>query len=1313
MNTSLFRCVRVAVMAVGVLMALPLIAQIGKQPPEVARITEPIGDGKLVTLNGNVHPLAISRFDQGAAPDDMKTGRIMLVLRSSKAQRQSLTEYLSGLQNRTSPNYHKWLTPAEYGAMFGLPDSDLRAVTGWLESYGFRIEKVPQARNVVEFSGTVGQIQNAFHTRIHCFVVAGQRHYANVSDPKIPEALAPVVAGIATLNDFRPVPQAQFGGTGRYSPASHTILPDLTLFEQNGTPLLFVDPADAATIYDTPNAALNPNYSGTTYDGSGVSIGIAGDSNVTMQDIINYRVAFLGETAATANVPTVVVDGNDPQINGDEVEALLDNEVAGGIAPKAKLYLYTSDNTDLQSGLFNAIFRALDDNTVSILNVSFGGCEAALGSAGNGLLLEGEEQAAAQGISVTVAAGDSGSAGCDSSGEAQAQNGLAVSGFASTPYAIAVGGTDFDILQAQFATYVSDTSDGAAPYFRTALSYIPEQPWNDSTYPNTDVASNVALTSNELTNIIAGGGGSSAVYAKPAFQTSLTPGDSARDVPDVAFLAGNGLYRALWVLCADNVALGAQGSFTDCQMTNGQFTSGSTFTGVGGTSAAAPTFAGMLALIEQKTGSRLGQADYVLYQLAASQYGTVFHDVTTGDNSVVCAPGSENCGSNGFMTGYNADTGYDLASGLGSVDAVQLLANWQSVSLGPTSTSFSINGTTAALNVTHGTSLTLNVGVTPSSASGTVGIVDTANEAASGPQNNGQFAIPLGAGGGSAVYNGLPGGTYTVYARYSGDSSDAASTSTPAINVTVLPETSTTALTVNAYGVTGSNVPISNLSQVPYGSYIFADAQIFGTAEGKAGTQGLATGTVEFSDGGTILASNVAVSSINQASYATPSNAFPTVFPVGSHSVIAAYSGDPSYNASNSQAVAFTVVKGSTSIVFYVTQSSIDSGASTTLYVYINTSSIGAIPTGTITLSANGITLASITNLAPWSYNGAAASVGVATIPGKLLPTGANTITATYSGDQNYFESIGTTIVTVAQSGFSLNNGGALTFAAGATSGNTTSISVAPINGFTGVVDLTCAVTTTPASPVSPATCSIPASLAINGNAPAATNLTITSTASTTSGAYAVTVTGTDAATGTISAVTTVKVTITPTPGAGAPSLSLSNSGPITVSPGASTGNTSTVTVTPANGFTGTVNLSCNIPVAAGSATMNPACSIPASVSITGTTAASTTLTISTTAGSSALNGSLNRFWPPAGEAALALVLLFGIPTRRRQLRRFLGLMILVLSLSAIGCGGSGSSPVGSSSGGTTAGTYSGTVSASDAATGKITATTAVNVTVN
>jgi hypothetical protein len=1265
---------------------------------QALRVTQQVDEMHLVPLKGNTLPLARSRFDRGAVAESTPTGHVTLVLRRSADQEQSLKSYLDSLQNSASPNYRKWLTPAQFGASFGIGDADLQAVEQWLQSHGLKIEKVPQGRNMIQFSGTVGQLQSTFHTSIHSFEINGEHHLANVSDPQIPAALAPVVQGLAHLNDLHPAPQSIQGSTGIYDAATKTIKPAFNLFS-GSTPTLYVDPSDAATIYDTPNATLNPNYSGTTYDGTGINLGIVGDSNISLSDVTNYRVAFLGETAASANIPTVVIDGNDPGINGDEPEGLLDNEIAGGLAPKAKIYFYTSSNTDLQAGVFDAIFRAIDDNLVSILSISFGSCEANQGASGNSLILEASEQAAAQGISVVVSSGDSGSAGCDSSGSPAAQYGLAVNALASSPYFMAVGGTDFDVLATDFTSYVDGTSSGTAPYYRTAQKYIPESPWNDSTKVNNSLANNVPLILGGSTNVVAAGGGASAIYAKPAYQTSLTPNDSARDLPDVSLLAANGLYGATWVVCGDGL------SGADCQTSNGQLVDGTSFSGYGGTSTSAPAFAGMLALVEQKVGSRLGQANYVLYQLANSKYASVFHDVTTGNNSVYCVGGTLDCNDNSFLSGFDTTTGYDQASGLGSLDVASLIANWNSVSLGATTTSFSINGSTAAINVTHGTKLTFQASVTPSTATGVAGVIDTANEVADGLQNNGQIPITLSGGSGAVIDNGLPGGSYTVYARYGGDTTNAASTSTPAIHVTVAPEDSANSLKVGAYDpATGTPVG-GGLTAVPYGSEVFFDALIYGATEGINGTEGIATGNVTFNDNG-VTAGQAAVSVSNTASYPPiNSRTFPT-YAIGAHSVVANYPGDPSYNASTSAPVAFTVVKAATSVDVTASNSSILSVASTTLSVYVNSAGIGAGPTGTITLKLNGNTLGTYPNLSG-SFGTSKLTI---VLQGSQLAPGSNNIAVIYSGDANYVGSEGTIVIAVSPSKFTLSNSGAITLAAGATTANTATITASPINSFVGIINLTCAVTAEPAGATNPPTCTVPATVSLTGSAAITTSLAVKTTTATTTGSYTITVTGTDAATGKISSSTGVPVTVT-APVAN-PAFALSSSGNLTIAPGATSGNTSTITVTPTGGLTGAVTLSCAVTTAVASPNDPPTCSIPSSVTITGATAATATLTVSSTAATTAAIADARHkaYGIAAGGSFFAAMIFFGIPHRRRRWSHLVAIFSILIFGAAIGCGGS-SSKTTPGNPGTTAGAYVVTVTAT--ATGLAPQTTAVNVTVN
>ena len=757
----------------------------------------------------------------------------------------------------------------------------------------------------------------------------------------------------------------------------------------------------------------------------------------------------------------------------------------------------------------------------------------------------------------------------------------------------------------------------------------------------------------------------------------------------------------MWLLC-ESSALGGP----DCATTNGAFTSSSHFSGAGGTSAATPAFAGMLALVEQATGSRLGNANNVIYKLAANKYSTVFHDVTAGNNAVVCTAGSTACGSNGFTTGYNAGVGYDLASGLGSVDAAAMLSNWASAVGTGSATTLTINGSASPVSVVHGTSLNFAVGVNPVTATGSAGLVTTAAAAAGAPTLNGQaFTIPVANGTGAGTYNGLPGGQYTVYATYGGDTNTAASKSTP-ISVTIGQEASSTQLTVAAYSP--AEATISNLNAIPYGSYIFAETSVYGTAEGFNASLGLATGSTTIYDNGT----NIGTSPITSGNFASFPAIVAGVYPYapGPHSVTAKYAGDASHSANTSNAVSFTVTKGTTATALYPTTTTLLSTATDSVQVDITTSSLANAPTGTVTLTSGGKTLATSTSLTPEiSFSGTATGVATFNLAGSMLAAGVNTVTASYSGDANYGASTGTVKLTVSQASFALS-AASVSLTAGSTTGNTTAITATSAGGFAGLVNLACAVTTAPASVSSPITCSVPAQIDLSGTTATTATLTVHSTTSTTAGTYVVTITGTDAATGKLSATTTSTVNVAAGPN---PGITLTNSAGISVSAGATTGNTSTITAAPGNGFMGAVGLSCLVTSTPANANANQpvTCSIaPSTLTITGTTPAMATLTIKSEAPQTTPTArSVTRNVSGTVLAFGLFLLPFG---RRRRVRGLLAFVVLISLGGLVGCSGGGSSSGGTTTiPGTTAGAYVVTVTANPA--NAAAQTTTVNVTVN
>ena len=1266
----------------------------GQSPAQFlqSRITGTVDDSSRVTLQGNTHPFARSQYDSGAAPVSMPADRLVLVLKRSKQQEADLQTYLQSVQDAKSPNYRKFLNPEEFGKRFGVGDSDLQTIQTWLSGHGFKIGKVSAGRMTIELSGTVGQVENTFHTSIHNYVVDGKQYWANATDPQIPESLYQVVAGFASLNSFRPKAQYIRGPSGRYDSKTHTIAPTYTIGSATSGYYIFLGPADAATIYDTPTV-LNPSYTGTALDGTGVTIGIAGDSNIDLTQNANYRATF----GLAAKATTVVVDGSDPGENGDAIEAYLDTEVAGGIAPNASIILYTASDTSYQSGLFLAIARALDDNEADILNVSFGACESQIGTAGNQYISDLWEQAAAQGISVTVSTGDAGSAGCDNPNtETMAGGGLAVNGVGATPFNIAVGGTDYDVLYGSFPTSFTNYIDitNTLPNHRSALKYIPEEPWNDSTTVNTTIAANKPLSAmpGGSDNIVAAGGGLSSVYPLPTWQTGFGAA-GGRNLPDVSLLAGNGFYGAVWGICTDLDTDSSGNPLADCAA--GAMGSNFNLTGVGGTSAAAPAFAGMLALVKQKVGSRLGQADYVLYNLATSKYATVFHDVTTGDNSVNCTAATLDCATNpltyNFITGYNAATGYDEASGLGSVDATQMLNGWASADLAATTSSLKLNGGTAALTITHGASVTVNASVTSGSGTptGDVALVD--NLSAATLANSGSIALlPLVSGAAAGTTNSLPGGTYQVSVHYGGSSTFADSDSN-AIPVTVAAESSSTSLKVAGYYDPATGMP----SATPYYGLIYVfDAQPYGNSASAATPNGVATGTITFNNG-TATLGTAAIDSTGTAELQT------TALPAGSDSLTAAFPGDASFLASTSAASPLTVLPAITTLSTPSLQPGlfVTAGSTISMSVTLSVDSAGAAPTGMVTFQ-NGTSTVGTVPLAGTAGSGAGAAGGTASYSTASLPVGTDNITAVYSGDSNYagatsavasvvVQKVMTTItVTPASTSIPVNEPLQVT------------VTPTPVTGLplpTGTVTAGVAGALQPPVTLAngTATVTIPANSLPTG-------------ADTILGSYSG-----DANYQFVSGNTSVTVTAAVPPG-----LTLGGTS-VTLVPGATTGNASTITLSPTGGFTGTVTLTAAITSSPTGAVDLPTFSFGSTspVSITGAANGTATLTISTTAASSA---ALRRPARPGagwigGGGVLACILLFGISRRRRRWQTLLGLLVFLIFLSGgvMSCGGGGGSGGGGSGGGgspgTTAGAYAVTVTGTS---GTMTATGTVSLTV-
>ncbi len=955
-------------------------------------VTEAIDESKLVTLHSTVHPLAQPRYDQGPVPDSFPAQRMLLILNRPPEREAGLRQFLRTVHTPGNAGYHQWITPEQFGRQFGPADADAQIATSWLAGHGFAVAGVSKGKRLIEFSGTAGQLRDAFHTQIHQYNVQNEIHYANANDIAIPQALAALVYGVSPLNNFRAKPYVRSAGTAAYSPLTNRVTPQFT--NPDGmTNFYALAPEDFATQYD-----LGPLYKAGT-KGSGQTIGIINETNIDLTLPNAYRTLF----NLSNNPPQVVIDGADPGETGlAQLEAYLDVEQSGAVAPNATVNLYIANGSDVQEPLVLAALRAVEDNQAAVLSVSFGECEMHLGDAGNQLWSGLWEQAAAQGQTVFVSSGDSGSAGCDPAGVLFATDGLAVNGLASSPWNVAVGGTDFYYSDYQIgapsaATLWNQSNDSSEG---SLIAPLPEQPWNEAFGLN--VTSGFAELPFRPT--VGGGGGASgcavstssapgvntcqAGYPKPIWQNAPgVPNDNVRDIPDVSLFASSGINLSAYPICVNT---------GDCIATGGA--QPNVFL-VGGTSASAPAMAGILALINQKYG-RQGQADFTLYALAQQQ-PAVFHDITLGSNNVQCQTGTPNCSldtnGDGFysLQEYPAAAGYDLASGLASIDANLLVTNWGKISFLPTSTTLALSPAT----VVHGSPVTINATVAPASGSGVPsGDIDIATTDTL-PLHQAS-AIPLANGTADASVNYFPGGTYQVTAQYAGDGTYATSTSSP-VSLTVTPEPSAVTPVVNyVYIDYTTNIEhigiVTNGQQLPFSCQWTLAADPTGV---NSHTLGLATGTVTFTDGATseqVLLDSAGIAATTLHTLA-----------LGAHSVTANYSGDASYNASSGGPVTFTVAQGMPKLILNPELPAgllsdpplpIPAGSNVAVGIFIGAAGGGVAPTGSVNVTLGGATQA--VTLAPATTG--RPSNSRATVTFSNIASGTLTLSASYAGDANW-----------------------------------------------------------------------------------------------------------------------------------------------------------------------------------------------------------------------------------------------------------------------------------------------------------------------
>ena len=1040
-----------------------------------SRINQTIDETNVTVLKGNTHPLARRKFDRGLAPSNLPLNRMLLVLQRSVEQEAAIKALLDGQQDKSSPNYHAWLTPEQFGQQFGPSDQEIQTVTAWLVSHRFEVNRVSKGRMVIEVSGTAGQLKQTFHTEIHKYDVNGKEQWANSTDPEIPNALAPLVAGFTSLHNFQRKPLHHIAGV--LSRPHDAVLKDMKLPTPEN-PLMTsgggcgltggtcygLVPYDFATIYNVlPLWNASPPV-----DGTGQTIAVVGQSDIYPQDFSDFRRIF-GLPPATLNI---IYDGPNPgklATQGDEEESDLDVEWSGGVAKGATIDLVVSASTNSTAGVDLSAEYIVDNDLAPVMTESYGECEFDLGTAGNQFYNQLWQQAAAEGITVFVATGDSGSAGCDRDSPTVRQ-GLSVSGVSSTPYNIAVGGTDFDDLQDP-ATYWSSVDD--ANTLASAKSYIPETTWNDSctnaeffqftsdTTAEKDCNDKSGSFSQFFLAPVGGGGGASACttsanqsisscaggYPKPSWQTGTgVPNDGKRDLPDVALFAADGLNSSFYVICETDIYGGCSGPQLPA------------FVAIGGTSGSAPSFAGIMAMVNQKMQSRQGNANYVFYSLAAQPAascdatGTLgnacsFYDVTSGTIAMPCVTGSLNCVTNisgdqlGVLSGYGTMAGYDLATGLGSVNVANLVNNWNSISFQPTISTLSLNPTT---QITHGTPVNLNITIAPKTGTGIpTGLVSLLTNLG---QEVGSFTLANGSV--SATTDRLPGGSYTVTAHYAGDGSYAASDSSPGIPVTVNSEASTTTVQAFTLDHSGNAIPFTSGSYG--GNYVYLRANV----AGQSGA-GVPTGTVNVTQtlNGTITNFMGDPYYLNSEGYVMPGG---WLFAAGTYSMAANYGGDSSFNTSVSPAVDFTITRAQTNTAVNITvcptsgQCILNAGSQVNIFAWVltNTSVFSTPPTGTMIFYSNGTPISTPVPVDSGTVP-EFASIGT-----TQLPLGLDNITAQYSGDTNFMPSTSPAGLVDMGGTFAISAKSAvITVASPGQSGSTT-ITFAAQNGFTGSTTL-------------------------------------------------------------------------------------------------------------------------------------------------------------------------------------------------------------------------------------------------------------------
>ncbi|HEU5351317.1 MAG TPA: protease pro-enzyme activation domain-containing protein [Terracidiphilus sp.] len=810
-------------LAGGVAVAVLAAAACAAQTPAPRILLQP-NSTQMSTLKGTLHPFTRSSQDAGPVPADTHLAGISIAFNRTAAQQAALNQLLADQQNPSSPLYHQWLTPQQFAARFGMAQSDIDKVELWLQQQGFSIDSVDKSRNRIRFSGTVGQVQQAFQTQMRYYEVGGKKVFAPSTALSVPAAFASTVANVGNLSSLRP--HAQYIP---YKPANPR-----AAFTSAASGNVFFAPGDIKIAYD-----MNPVIS-AGYDGTGQTIVIVGQSAVSLSDIANFENAA-GYTSLVNKPPTTVLipgSGTSAFYAGDQGESDLDLEWSSTMAPGATVYfVYTGSSPNFS--VFDSIDFAVDNGLGDVISASYGACEAGNSPSSLTVYESVYAQAAAQGQTIVAASGDQGSTACytGGSGSLSTQEALSVNYPASSAYVTAVGGTEItDANDASGNSYFSSKQSTDA--LTSVLKYIPEVAWNDD-----DPSFGLSST----------GGGISTVIAQPSWQKNYftatgktNPGASGRLVPDISLYSSPN--NPGYLYCTSDTSDWAGGQAASC---NSGFRDSSTtdLTVAGGTSFAAPIFAGMVAVLNQKNSFTSGQGlvNPTFYSLASNSttYAAVFHDVTAGGPNGTAGlgngcslAGSTYCSSTNISTNkYPTAANYDLATGLGSFDFAALAGVWPTGNATLIGTTTSVSASNSAPN--SGDNVTFTVTVTPDSGAtaptGSVTLVIDGGPTLGGTTSTQTLTASDTAATTTYTTSFTAAGGHSVVAQYAGNSTFGASTG--AASVTIGGSGSGTgSFTIDASDVTiprGSSGS-STITVTPSGGYTGAVFLNFDTSNDTA-----------------------------------------------------------------------------------------------------------------------------------------------------------------------------------------------------------------------------------------------------------------------------------------------------------------------------------------------------------------------------------------------------------------------------------------------------------------------------------------------